>query len=192
MKIILASKSPRRKEILKNLGLEFDIIQSDIDENGYNNLEPKELVKKLSFKKANHILKLHKQENITVIGSDTIVCIENKILGKPKNEQDAINMLMLLNGKQHFVITGLVILGYKNGEYFEEITYSLAKVYFARYSLAEIEKYVKTKEPMDKAGAYAIQGIGSFLVEKIEGDFYTIVGLPFQKLYKIFKKYNLL
>ena len=191
MQIILASKSPRRKEILKNLGIKFDIIQSDIDENRFKNLEPKQLVEKLAFEKANCVLKLHKKENITVIGSDTIVFIQNEILGKPKNKEDAINMLIKLNGKEHFVITGLAIIGYKDGKYFEEITYSLAKVYFGKYSLEEIKAYVNTKEPMDKAGAYAIQGIGSFLVEKIEGDFYTIVGLPFQKLYKIFQKYNL-
>ncbi len=183
MKIILASKSPRREEILKKLGIKFDIIESNINEASFNILCPKTLAKKLAFEKANSILKLHKQENITIIGADTVVFIDNKILGKPKSKKEAIDMLMLLNGKEHFVITGLAILGYKNGEYFEEITYSLAKVYFGKYLLEELEKYVKTNEPMDKAGAYAIQGIGGFLVEKIEGDFYTIMGLPFQKLY---------
>lgn len=191
MKLILASSSPRRAELLNQLNLNFEIIPSNIDESQFSNLPPKRLVKKLAFEKASFLLN-SSEKNIAIIGSDTIVVIEDKILGKPKNEEDALNMLSLLNGKKHSVITGLCILGYKNGEYFEEILNSWADVHFGKYSLNELENYVKTKEPMDKAGSYAIQGKGSFLVEKIEGDFYSIVGLPVQKLYKILNKHNLL
>lgn len=192
MKIILASESPRRIEILKKLGIKFDVIASNIDESIFNHLTPKEMVKKLAFEKANSVLKINKIENITVIGADTIVCINNQILGKPKNKKEAINMLINLNGNKHSVLTGLAIIGYKNGKYFKEVIYSLSNVYFGKYCLNEIEKYVDTLEPMDKAGAYAIQGIGGFLVKKIEGDFYSIVGMPFQKLYQILKKYEIL
>lgn len=191
MKIILASSSPRRAEILKQLNINFEINPSNIDENQFKCTSPEELVKRLSFEKAKFLLN-NKEKNVTIIGSDTIVVINNEILGKPKNKEDALRMLSLLNGKKHSVLTGLCVLGYKNNVYFEEILYSYANVYFGNYSLCELKKYVETKEPMDKAGAYAIQGFGSFLVEKIEGDYYSIVGLPVQKLYKILNKYDLL
>lgn len=191
MKLILASASPRRAELLNQLNLNFEIIPSNIDESIFSNLSPKDLVEKLAFEKANSLLK-NTEKNIAIIGSDTVVIIEDKILGKPKNEEDALNMLSLLNGKKHSVITGLCVLGYKNGEYFKEVLHSCANVYFGKYSLNELKNYINTKEPMDKAGAYAIQGKGSFLVEKIEGDFYSIVGLPIQKLYKILNKHYLL
>lgn len=193
-KIILASASPRRCALLNQMGITFDIIPSNIDENIFNNLKGSELVKTLSKEKAKNIFnKIDKKEkNICIIGCDTIVSINNIILGKPKDKLEAINMLMMLNNNMHTVFTGLSVIGLKDNVYFEETICSSSNVYFSDFSKNELMEYVNTLEPMDKAGAYAIQGKGGFLVSKIEGDFYSIMGLPINKLYNILNKYNFL
>lgn len=191
MKIILASASPRRAELLKLLNIKFETKPSNIDEDRFFDLCPKDLVQKLSFEKAKSILNKN-DKNVAIIGSDTIVCINDRILGKPKDKEDAFRMLSMLNGNKHTVFTGLCILGFINGNYFEEVLYSYANVYFGKYSDKQLISYINTSEYMDKAGSYAIQGKGSFLVEKIEGDFYSIVGLPIQKLYFLLEKYKLI
>lgn len=190
-KIILASSSPRRCALLNQIGIQFDIIPSNVDEDRFNHLKGSQLVKTLSLEKAKNIFhKLEKERNILIIGCDTIVSINDKILGKPKDKKDALNMLLELNGNMHTVFTGVSVLGFYNGCYFEETICSSSNVYFSKFSKDELLSYVNTLEPMDKAGAYGIQGKGGFLVYKIEGDFYSIMGLPLNKIYNLLNKYN--
>nr|WP_317356543.1 Maf family protein [uncultured Tyzzerella sp.] len=193
-KIILASSSPRRCALLNQMGIKFDLIPSDIDEDNFKNLKGVDLVKTLALEKAKNIFKKidKKENNICIIGCDTIVSINDIILGKPKDKEDAINMLLLLNGNMHTVFTGLSLIGLKDGIYFEETIYSSSNVYFSKFSKSELLEYVNTLEPMDKAGAYGIQGKGGFLVSKIDGDFYSIMGLPINKLYNMLNKYDFL
>lgn len=182
-KIILASQSPRRKELLSLIGIEFDAIPADIDEQiDYNNDLVRE-IEKLSYQKAYHIFKDHK--DALVIGSDTIVKIDNQVLGKPKSYEDAIAMLKLLSNNTHEVVTGVTILVDDVIETFS----SIAKVTFYPLTDEEIKDYIKTNEPMDKAGAYAIQGLGAKFVKTIDGDYYTIMGLPIGELYHRLIKY---
>ncbi len=168
--LILASNSPRRKELLKMLGYNFIVRASDCDETT-DITNPKELVKELSLRKAQSII--HDEDDV-VIGSDTVVAINNKILGKPKDKKDAENMLKMLSGNTHTVYTGVTVI---KGNL--KITECIGcDVYFKPLSQKEIDAYIATEEPMDKAGAYAIQGKGSAFIEKINGDYFTVVGLP--------------
>ena len=168
--LILASNSPRRKELLEMLGYDFIVRASDCDETTEIK-NPNELVKELSLRKA---LSVTHNENDVIIGSDTVVAINNKILGKPKDKKDAENMLKLLSGNSHTVYTGVTVI---KGDLI--ITECIdCDVYFKPLSQKEIDVYIATGEPMDKAGAYAIQGKGSAFIEKINGDYFTVVGLP--------------
>lgn len=168
--LILASNSPRRKELLAMLGYEFEIKPADCDEST-TITNPELLVKELSLRKARAVF-LNNDD--TVIGSDTVVAIDGKILGKPKDTADAEAMLMLLSGKTHTVFTGVTIIKGNN-----EITDCVAcDVMFKKLTKKEITDYINTNEPMDKAGAYAIQGKGSAFVKKINGDYFAVVGFP--------------
>ncbi len=187
MKIILASKSPRRKELLDLLNLEYEIKVSDIDETLEPNLSVQEQAKRLSYIKAKTVFEQTSGDRI-VIGSDTMVIKNNKIYGKPKNEEDAFHMLEQLKNTKHDVITGLTILVEKDGKYEEYITYDMAEVYFKDMTKEEIEKWLKTGKAMDKAGAYAIQGEFMVFIEKINGNYSTVMGLPIHKVYDILKK----
>ena len=170
MEIILASNSPRRKEILESLGYKFRIVPSDIDEN--INLNGERLACELAKRKALKIYEYHKDD--IVIGSDTIVYFNNVVYNKPKSEEECFFMLKSLSGKTHEVITGVYI-----ASKFDHISFfDKAYVTFKELSDEDIYNYIKTKEPFDKAGGYAIQGIGKCLVDKYEGDIYTIIGLP--------------
>jgi len=182
-RVILASKSPRRRELMELLHIPFEVIVSDIDEqiDTQNNLVKE--IEKLSYQKANAVYKLH--EDALVIGSDTIVKIGNDILGKPKSTQEAAKMLRELSDNTHEVVTGVTILCNGKAETFS----SVAKVTFYPLSEEEIQDYIATNEPMDKAGAYAIQGDAAKFIRSIEGDYYTIVGLPVAELYHRLKKY---
>lgn len=183
MKIVLASGSPRRKEILENMNLKFDIIKSEIEETIVENESPEELVKRLSYEKAHDIAS--KNLDSIVIGADTIVVLNNNVLGKPKDEDEAFNMLKQMSGKEHDVITGISILclGLKK----EINDYCVSKVKFKNLSDEEIYSYIRTGECMDKAGAYGIQGLGGLLVEYIKGDYFNIVGLPISSAAEILK-----
>ena len=182
-KVILASKSPRRKQLLSLLNIDFETIPAEIEEKiDLNNNLVKE-IEKLSYQKAMHVYEKH--QDALVIGSDTIVKIDNVVLGKPKTYDEAIKMLKSLSNKTHEVVTGVSIINKGNAETFS----SIAKVTFYELSDKEIEDYVKTNEPMDKAGAYAIQGIGAKFIKSIDGDFYTIMGLPIGELYHRLQKY---
>ncbi len=171
-KIILASASPRRKELLETAGAEFVILVADVDESIPDGTLPEDAAKMTAQKKALAVAQSNK--NAIVIGADTIVVSGNRILGKPKDKADACAMLGMLSGVEHRVITGVCLAC---GD--KKITFAqTSKVKFYELTDAEIKAYVETGEPMDKAGAYGIQGKGCVLVEKIEGDYFNIVGLP--------------
>lgn len=181
--IVLASASPRRKELLSFITTDFKIVPADIDETVENNVPLEKRPEYLAAKKALYISKNGYEKDI-VIGCDTGVFVDGKMLGKPKNREDAENMLKLLSGRQHKVITGCCIV--KNGvaKSFSNVTL----VVFFELSDSEIEEYIATGEPFDKAGAYGIQGKGSLLVKKIDGDYFNVVGLPVSELNRILKK----
>ncbi len=178
MKLILASGSPRRKELLALLDIPFEVVVSNFDERIDQDKKLEDEIKRLSFGKAKSVFE--KNEDAVVIGADTIVTIDNKVLGKPKDQEDAKRMLTLLSNNVHTVITGVTIMSKDKTETFA----SSSKVYFDQLTDDEIKEYILTKEPMDKAGAYAIQGIGSKFIKKIEGDYYSIVGLPINQIYQ--------
>lgn len=172
--IILASSSPRRKALLENLGLEFKVDTSNTPEHVHENLEPHHLARLLSLEKAQAVAERH--GDAIVIAADTIGVLEGQVIGKPISEDDACRMLNRMSGKSHLVITGFTIVDTRNKK---TITRSIeTKVSFRRLSDEEITAYVTSGEPMDKAGAYAIQGLGSLFVDKIEGDYYNVIGLP--------------
>lgn len=172
--LILASSSPRRKELLENLHLTFQISSSDVDEDFDERLTPAEAVTELASRKANSVAKEYR--DAFVIGSDTVVASNDLILGKPKDAEEAFETLRLLSGKMHSVYTGVSIVLPNAKE--ERKFYEKTDVTFWELSDAEIEAYIKSGEPFDKAGGYGIQGFGSMLVKQISGDYFTVVGLP--------------
>ncbi len=171
--IILASGSPRRKELLSLITEDFKIIPADIDETIYENVELLKQPQYLAEKKARYIFE-NGHKNDIVIGSDTGVFIDGKMLGKPSDAENAKQMLEELSGRKHKVITGCSIISKDKCVSFSEETI----VEFYKLSNKEIDEYIATNEPMDKAGAYGIQGKGATLVKRIEGDYYNVVGLP--------------
>lgn len=182
-KIILASSSPRRRELMATAGLEFEIIVKDVDESIPDGTAPIDAAKMTAKKKALAVAAEH--SDCVVIGADTIVVADKKILGKPADKADACAMLKMLSGIEHEVITGVCIVCGDKTENFA----SVSKVKFYELTDEEIEAYVATNEPMDKAGAYGIQGRGCTLVEKIEGDYFNIVGLPVAELNRKLKNF---
>lgn len=183
--IILASSSPRRRELLRQIGVEFKVIPAEIEEDNGNEKgkSPIEVVKNNALLKAQKVAEMFSNSNSLIISADTIVVLDGKIIGKPKDEKDAINILKKLRGKYHYVFTGLAVFETPQNRFLVSAVKS--KVKMRDYSDEEIERYVATGEPMDKAGAYGIQGKGALLVEKIEGDYYNIVGLPLVRLYNL-------
>ena len=189
-KIILASASPRRKKILTQAGIPFEILPSGIDEELNDELSPYEMVKTLSEKKALHAA--DKAEHpVFIVAADTIVDLNGRIIGKPADKQDAYNTLKKLQGRKHFVYTGVTLIKKTaEGLTIKHIIDNTA-VYMRHMSDDEIWAYIETGEPMDKAGAYAIQEKGSLFVERIEGDFYTVEGLPVVRVYQELKNMGL-
>lgn len=192
-KVILGSASPRRKELLEQIGVEFEIKTSNAEE-FYTSTVPEEIVKELALQKAENVAcELRKESenlsNLVVIGADTIVALDSEILGKPENEEDAFRMLTNLQGRAHQVFTGTALLIYdENGEQ-SVVNHAVeTRVYVNPMSSDEIYRYIASKEPMDKAGAYGIQGGFAAYIDKIEGDYYNVVGLPVSYLYKELKK----
>ncbi len=173
-KIILASKSPRRKYLLQQAGINFCVIDSGFDETLIKKTDPKTYTKLLAKKKALSVW--HNYPNDWVIGADTIVVIDSKILGKPKNRAQAKTMLTSLSGKTHKVITGFTICSKTYNKIISKPVET--DVEFKKLTKQEIRWYTNTDEPFDKAGAYAIQGLGTFLVRKINGSYTNVVGLP--------------
>ena len=178
MDIILASKSPRRREILENTKVRFSIKESQIDEIIKADESPKETVMRLAYEKALDVANNNKES--LVIGADTIVVINDKILGKPKNEKEAYEMIKLLSGKTHYVITGFALINLSLNK--KVIDCEVSQVTFKELSEECIKDYINTKESLDKAGAYGIQGYGGLLVKNIQGDYFNIVGLPISKI----------
>lgn len=188
MEIILASGSPRRSDLMKQVGFEFRVSTCNTDESYDEILTPAEIVMELSLRKADAVFDKEMPEKDTVVvAADTVVALGNEILGKPKDRNDAIRMLNELSGKKHQVYTGVTLYYYVNGRVFIENFADCADVYFRELSQETITSYVDSWEPMDKAGAYGIQGLGAILVDKIDGDYYTIVGLPISKVYHSIK-----
>lgn len=183
-KIILASASPRRKELLENLDLEFDIIPDNSDEVIDEFLAPEEVVRALAIQKASNVGK-NADKNALVIGADTVVCIDGQILGKPKDAEDAKKMLYTLSGREHYVCTGIAIYDCETGRIVSDMERTAVK--FKPLDDDEIDKYVSSGAPLDKAGAYGIQGHASLFVEGIRGDFFNVVGLPVCKLSMLLK-----
>jgi septum formation protein len=184
--IILASASPRRQELLKRVGLKFEVEPSNYEENISCELEPHQLAKSLSLEKAKLVAKNHK--NTLVIAADTFIVFESRILGKPRTETEAKQMLETMNGKPHSVITGFTIIDTETNKALSRSVET--KVHLRKLSSNEIDAYVESKEPLVKAGAYAIQGLGSVIVEKIEGDYFNVIGLPLSALTESLKEFG--
>lgn len=185
-KIILASSSPRREEMLNKYKLNPIIFPSEIDEKIIQGESPIQIAMALAFEKcfwaSNHF-----KNSEVIIGADTIVVLEGNIIGKPKNEEDAFNILKTLSGKIHSVITGVCII--KANSNIKIIDYETTEVEFRNLSDDQIIRYINTKEPVDKAGAYGIQGYGQILVKKIDGCYSNVVGLPLGKLDYLLNKF---
>lgn len=183
MKVILASASPRRKEILQNTKLDFDIQKSDIEEVILENESPEDMVVRLAYEKAYDVAQKNKDK--LVIGADTIVALDNEVLGKPKDKEEAYQMIKKLSNKTHKVITGISLINISHGMVVNDYVVSL--VTFKDLSEDSIKDYINTNESLDKAGAYGIQGYGALLVDNIQGDYFNIVGLPISKLSDLLK-----
>ncbi|NLN50934.1 MAG: septum formation protein Maf [Acholeplasmataceae bacterium] len=176
--LVLASNSERRRKLLQDIGLNFEVMNNDVSEEVQGDLNPEDLVMVLSKRKAEAALL--KRPNDTIIAADTIVCFDGAKLGKPKTDEEAFEMLKKIAGTVHNVYTGVTIINKEK----EKTFYEMASVYMKNYNDIQIYEYIKTGEPIGKAGGYAIQGKGGQLVEKHIGDFFTIVGLPLKKLQK--------
>jgi septum formation protein len=183
-KIILASASPRRKALLEQLGLDFEVIPSDCEEEINSGLDPHDLAKKLSLEKAKSVA----DKNTLVIGADTFIAYKGKIIGKPRDGEEAMKILKLLQGNTHSVITGLTVIDSDTGKTVSDSIET--KVHFKKLADDEIEGYILTNEPLDKAGAYGIQALGAVVVDKIDGDYFNVVGLPLSLLHDVLKKFG--
>ncbi len=185
--IVLASSSPRRRQLLEGIGLEFKVDATYSPEDLETGLDAAEMARKLSLDKAK--LAAARNPNAIVIAADTIGVLEGQIIGKPNTEDDARNMLRRMQGKCHTVITGYSII---DSDTLLTVTRSVeTKVCFRELSQADIEAYVHTGEPMDKAGAYGIQGLGALLVERIDGDYFNVIGLPLSDLAQALKRFGI-
>lgn len=182
--LILASTSPRRRELLQQLKIPFAAHAPRFEEHSVPELSPQEEAQLFAREKALSLR--HDFPNAIIIGSDTIVALGASKLGKPQDAQDALRMLTRLSGQTHEVLTALAVLDAASGEILE--TLSVAQVRMKPNSVAELEAYVATGEPMDKAGAYAVQGLGAKLIESVEGDFLTVVGLPLQQVVELLEE----
>ena len=186
-RIILASQSPRRRELLTQIGLKFEVIPSTVEEviTSTNSVEVvQELAQQKARDVANVAAKETPKESLLVIGADTIVVYEGKILGKPGDKEDAVRMLTMLQGKEHSVYTGVALLSGEQEIVFAEET----RVQMCPMTPEEILWYVNTGEPMDKAGAYGIQGLCARFIRQIQGDYNNVVGLPVGRIYQELKK----
>ena len=185
-KIILASASPRRAEILKNIGLEFKVKSFEIDESPYEKEHPEDYVKRISEGKLKEALKFFKDNKYIIITADTVV-YKDKFLQKPKSKKEAIDMLRLISGTDHYVYSAISVS--KNHKILTKL--SKTRVVFHNMNDEEINWYVNTGEPMDKAGAYGIQGLGSIFIKRIEGSYHNVVGFPIDVFYNIIKEMNI-
>jgi len=186
MRFILASKSPRRREILSGIGMKFDILESSVDESVIpTTLEPRLYVQELAMLKSTDVAS-KVGEGSYVVGADTVVVHNGKIIGKPQNYDEAFAMLSSFSASSHKVVSGISVTNSSNMTTVTD--YCETEVYFSDMSDEEISDYINTYKPFDKAGAYGIQEYAGVFIDKINGDFYNVVGLPLCKLYKLFKK----
>lgn len=184
--IVLASKSPRRQELLKGIGIDFSILTKEVDENYPQRLPTIDVAPFLSLKKAKAFEDAELPDNYMVITADTVVIVENEILGKPKDRDDAVRMMNLLSGKVHKVVTGVTVHTKEKTKTFSVIS----KVTFETLDNQEIDYYIDNFKPYDKAGAYGVQEwIGYIGVSNVEGSYYNVMGLPTQRLYKVLKEF---
>ena len=183
-KLILASQSPRRAEILTTVGWEFEAIAANIDETRFPSEDALTYVTRLAQTKAETVAKQITSGGL-VLGADTVVVIDEEILGQPRNDDDARRMLSLLSGKWHQVVTGIALV--RKGDVSSQIRVDqeTTRVLFAELSLEQIDWYISTGEPQGKAGAYAIQGKGALLIKEIQGDYFNVVGLPIRLVYEV-------
>jgi septum formation protein len=186
-RIVLASGSPRRRELLSQLGLSFDVLTSDVDEQYDPNWQPSEVVMRLAERKA--VAVARQLEDGLVIGADTIVVVDDHILGKPASPDEAKEMLRRLSGRAHTVYSGVALIEAETGK--KRVAFRSTIVHMRALDETEIERYVATGEPLDKAGSYAIQGIGSTLVTGVEGCYFTVVGLPMSLLAELFREFGI-
>lgn len=187
MDFILASASPRRQELLKNIIKSFSVVKSNFNENEILfNGDPTSYVKEIAKGKALDVYSmLDNKQNKVIISCDTIVFAKNKVLGKPKNVQEAFYMIEMLSGEVHEVYSGITVYNTSTGELVQECECTTVK--FMNLSKEEIDRYIEKGESLDKAGAYGIQGAASIFVEQIQGCYYNVVGLPLNKLYNVLK-----
>ena len=183
---MLASASPRRREILGITGLDFAVCAGDYEEDLNLPLKPRALARFLSRKKAEAVAQKYK--NAVIIAADTFIVFKDRLLGKPRTGKEAERMLRMLNGEVHSVITGFTIMDTGSGKVLSRSVET--RVYFRRLDRKEIRAYVRSKEPLDKAGAYAIQGRGAVFIKKIDGDFFNVMGLPLSALTEGLKKFG--
>lgn len=181
-KLLLASSSPRRAEILRAVNWPFDTLATNIDETLLPGESARALVERLALGKAE--VAAQQSPALLVLGADTTVVVESEILGKPRDESDARRMLRLLSGRWHDVLTGVALVR-REGDGCRVVAHERTEVRFAELTDAEIDWYVKSGEPMDKAGAYAVQGRAALFIEEIRGDYWNIVGLPVRLVYKL-------
>lgn len=184
-KMILASASPRRRELLEQGGIPFTVIPSQ-EEEKITTEQPGQAVEELSYLKCSDIYE-KSLGDVLVIGADTVVASEGKILGKPSSQKDAVKMLQSLQGREHEVYTGVTIMAREGNENRKKTFHEKTKVVFYPMSDEEIRSYVNTGEPMDKAGAYGIQGKSAVFIKEISGDYNNVVGLPLARLYQELK-----
>jgi septum formation protein len=194
--LVLASASPRRQELLRNAGIPFTVYPANISELPLPDEKPQDCAERLAREKARFIF--HQQADKFVLGADTIVVVGSEILGKPRDEADAMRMLRLLSGRTHQVITGVCLLGpalrtrnQKPETGFEDTRSETTQVTMTALTDDDIQSYIATGEPMDKAGAYAIQGIASRWIPRIDGDYFNVVGLPVALVHKMLQEHGI-
>ncbi|NTU99447.1 septum formation inhibitor Maf [Candidatus Falkowbacteria bacterium] len=178
-RIILASRSPRRKALLEQVGLDFEVRESEYEEDMQALEDPIELVKFLALKKAEDVAKHY--DDAIVIGADTFVVYDNKFIGKPKDAVDAQRILKMLSGQENTIVTGFAVIDTVSGKVVNSCDKATIKI--RKLSDEDIDSYIATGEPLDKAGAFGIQGVGAVIVERVDGDYHNIMGLPLSKLY---------
>ena len=185
-RIILASASPWRKKLLRMAGVRFTVAVSGHNEDLTQKLSPKKLVQKLALEKAKVVAERH--PNTLIVAADTVAVFRGKVIGKPKDLEEARKILSSLSGKQHSLLTGFAILDTKTGR--SVVKSAETKVWFRKLTFEEIDAYVETREPLTVAGAYAIQGGGASLAKRIDGDFYNVVGLPLAMVVEELRKFT--
>lgn len=184
MKIILASQSPRRQELLRQIGLSFQVVPSQVDEILTDEIPPAALAERLAIAKAREVAQ--RAPGALVLGADTVVVAEGEVLGKPEDGADALRMLRLLAGREHQVITGVALVQGAR----ELVSSEVTTVHFLPVSDETLARYVATGEPMDKAGAYAIQGLAAVMISGINGDYFNVVGLPLARVVQMLSQFG--